>query len=163
MRVHPVVLIALLLGCSTFGDDECGRVRSVEAQGLISRPQFSDSIVRIRVTDSEDPRFDFDDVSWVIPVSTQGDSITAIHLHDGTEEQDEGILYLFPDNDAGPGFALTSVASYDYSTPIATLFELMRAGHTYVDVHTASQPEGTARAELTSVHFEDWTGYSCST
>ena len=85
-----------------------------------------------------------------------------MHLHDRTPGHHEGIIYIFPDLDPGPGFVLSSTADYSYTTPIATLFELMRAGQTYLDIHTAARPEGTGRADLTSVNVEDWSAYSCS-
>jgi|GEM_PF-5382639 len=164
MRTSALFLILAFMAvtaCST--ENSCGRTRAVTASGTSPRAQPADSIVRVRVSETDDSRLDFSgsDVSWDIPVSLQGDMISAIHLHNRNTGHDEGILYSFPAADPGSRFILSSNAIYDYPTPIRILFDVMRAGQAYLDVHTAAHPEGTARAELASVDLEDWVSYAC--
>jgi hypothetical protein len=162
MHLRPVFLIlaAGLWGCSAlYREEPCGRQRSVTAQGPMSGAQPADSNASVTIIDEEER---FDGLSWDIPVSLEGDSVTAVHLHDRTPGHADRVVYIFPDFAPGPGFAMGATTDYSYSTSIETLFELVRAGQTYLDIHTASHPEGTARADLTSVQFEDWTGYYCS-
>lgn len=161
MHLRPVFLILAtgLWGCSAlYREDPCGRQRSVTAQGPVSGTA-ADSNASLTVVD-EDRRFD--GLSWNIPVSLQGDSVTAVHLHDRTPGRADRVVYILPDFDPGPGFAMAATTDYSYSTSIETLFELVRAGQTYLDIHTASHPEGTGRADLTAVQVEDWSGYYCS-
>ncbi len=163
MRTSAVFLTLAFMAvtaCST--ENSCGRTRAVTASGTSPRAQPADSLVRVRVSETDDSRLDFSysDVSWDIPVSLQGDMISAIHLHNRNTGHDEGILYSFPAGDP-PRFILSSNAIYDYPTPVRLLFDVMRAGHVYLDVHTATHPEGTARADLTSVGYEDWVSYAC--
>jgi uncharacterized protein Usg len=162
MHPRPVLLVLVLglWGCSAlYREEPCGRQRSVTAQGPIAGAQPADSNASVTVID-EDRRFD--GLSWDIPVSLEGDSVTAVHLHDRTPGHDDRVVYILPDFDMGPGFPMAGNTDYSYTTSIETLFQLVRAGQTYLDIHTASHPEGTGRADLTSVQVEDWTGYYCS-
>jgi CHRD domain-containing protein len=163
MRGRPVWLFVLgVMGCSAlYREDPCGRQRSVTASGPIAGAQPADSNASVTLIE-EDSRLGTDGLSWNIPVSLEGDSVTAVHLHDLTPGHGERVVYILPDFDPGPGFALGATTDYSHTTSIETLFQLVRSGQTYLDIHTASHPEGTARADLTAVQFEDWSGYYCS-
>jgi hypothetical protein len=60
------------------------------------------------------------------------------------------------------GFTVAGGGIYSLDTSIESLFDLVRSGRTYVDVHTTSAPEEAVRADITEVEFEDWSGYYCS-
>lgn len=161
LRLTLSLTMLPLLGCSAlYREDPCGRVRSVEGRGPVTGIA-ADSNATVSLGD-QDSRINFDALSWDIPVSIQGDSVTAVHLHDRTPGNANRIVYILPDTDLGPGFPFSGSTYYSFTTPITTLFELVRSGQTYLDIHTASHPEGIGRADLTTVHFEDWSGYYCS-
>jgi hypothetical protein len=166
MHLGPVVhILALgLLGCSSlYREDPCGRVRSVTALGPVTGlPGDSNASLTVIDQDSNGRLPALDGFSWNFPVSPEGDSITAMHIHDRIPGNGNRIIYFIHDYDPGPGFSTEGSSDYSFNTPIETLFQLVLAGQASLDIHTASHPEGVARADLTSVQVEDWSGYYCS-
>lgn len=165
MRVPFAVLVVAILGGTGcfFTDNHCGRTRTVSAHGTNPQARPTNNLVTVILAEGEDRRSDdpSDGISWNVPVSLRGDPILAVHLHDRNAEHDDGILYAFPMEGPEAGFIPASSAVYDYPTPMPILFAVTRAGQAYIDIHTVGQPEGTARADLTSVDFQDWSGYYC--
>jgi CHRD domain-containing protein len=106
----------------------------------------------------------FDAISWEIKAPGVGDSVTAIHLHDLTPGNGGRMLYNIPvmNLSPGPDFQSAGTVDYSYTTSIDNLFQMVRSGQTYLDVHTVEHPEGAIRADLTQTQFEDWSGYFCS-
>jgi hypothetical protein len=163
MHLSPILsILALgLLGCSSFYREEpCGRVRSVTALGPVAGLP-ADSNASLTVVD-QDSRVAIDGFSWNFPVAPEGDSVTAVHIHDRTPGNGNRIIYFIPDYEPGPGFPKEGSSDYSYDASIETLFQLVLAGQAYLDLHTASHPEGVARADLTSLQVDDWSGYYCS-
>lgn len=162
----PVFLLALgLLSCSGFYREQpCGRQRTVTARDSLAATAVGPSVSRGASFTAVDEESRWDVISWEIRVAGLGDSVTAVHLHDQTPGSAGRILYEIPESDAepGPDFGTVGALDYSYTTSIESLFQLLRSGQTYIDIHTASQPDGELRADLTEVRFEDWSGYFCS-
>ena len=146
-----------LLGCTMpLHEDPCGHQRSLTVQDTL--PALT---INLSIVDEEDRP---DGFSWEITVSDRGAGVTAVHLHDGTPGNGGRMLYdlTTTDLDLSPGFTVAGGGVYSYTTSIQSLFELVRSGNTYIDVHTRADPEGALRADLKDVQFEDWSGYYCS-
>jgi hypothetical protein len=163
MRSAIALLAVGLWGCSSlYREEPCGRQRLVEAEGPLAGPGAeppAQSTASITVVDEEDR---VDVISWHIQVSGTAGGVTAVHLHDRTPGHANRMIFDFPDLDGAPGFPLQGATDYSYSTSAGDLFELVRAGQVYLDIHTRSPAEEEARADLTVVQFEDWSGYYCS-
>jgi CHRD domain-containing protein len=169
--VHRIALVLAVttLGCSSlYHEEPCGRQRSVTARGAVVGTYVSlgDSATASLVVIDEDARrlALFDGISWEIKAPGLRDSITAIHLHDLVPGHDGRMLYNIPVTNLVPGsdFESAGTLDYSYTTSIDNLFQTVRSGQTYLDVHTVAHPEGAIRADLTQVQLEDWSGYFCS-
>jgi hypothetical protein len=165
MRPH-LVLLVLMITASTacITDNSCGRTRSVSAQGTNPQARPSKNLVTVILGQAEGSLYDdrYHTISWDVPVQLGGDPISAVHIHNRDAEHDDGILYVFPHEAPDGHFIPESSTIYEYPTPMRVLFDLTRAGQTYVDIHTAGHPEGTARADLTSVvDYKDWVNTYC--
>ena len=103
-------------------------------------------------------------ISWDMMTSLPLTEVTAIHLHDGFRGENGPVVYTVPEQIFGVSDTVFVQASMDYdgSVPVAELIELVRAGGAYVDVHTIRYPAGELRAQLTTVRFDDRSGYYCS-
>jgi hypothetical protein len=153
MRWMLAVAAAGLCGCGLYPDGACGRQRSLTVDENV--PNL---IVHLQIVDEADRA---DVLSWAITL--QGlNVITAAHLHDGTPGGSGRMLYDFTSTNPDPGSTVAGSAEYSHDTGVDNIFELVRSGRTYVDVHTSSNPTPTAQADLTDVEFEDWSEYYCS-
>ena len=165
MRPHVAVLVLSIIGSTAcFTENTCGRTRSVSVQGTNPQARPSKNLVTVIVAQADGRLFEdrYNTISWNVPVQLRGDPISAVHLHNRNAEHDDGILYVFPHDAPWDDFIPESSAIYDYPTSVDMLFAVTRAGQTYVDIHTAGHPEGTARADLTSViDFQDWVDHYC--
>ena len=95
---------------------------------------------------------------WSFSTTVPAPQITAIHIHEGTPGQNGRILFTL----AGQGIRLNgSVQPYQESEPFGTLFDLLRSGQAYVDIHTEQRPDGELRANLMIVQNDDWDSNSC--
>lgn len=157
MRLTPVFLIIASMSSTAcfLTDASCGRTRWASAHGPVAGP-ILDTIAQVSLSQGEG-QYPFEQITWDIPVSLEGDSVTAVHLHDPRKR----ILYSFPDMFPGRGYSLFGSTDYDSPVPIATVFELVRSGQTYFDIHTDSVPQGAVHLDLTSADFQDWVSHTC--
>jgi hypothetical protein len=152
-----------LVACSAFiSEPSCGRYRRVSAFDTLPNVAFALTLL------DQDPhqksaylwnRVDF--IDWSVTVPQQ--AVTAMHLH----LRDDGRLLwdlTRPDDEYSPGYTAAQSIEYSHDTDIGNLFNLVRDGRTYIDVHTKSASEPILRADVTHMDFNDWeTEHACST
>ena len=157
MRLTLAWLVIALMSTTAcfFTDASCGRNRWASAHGLIPGAVF-DTIAQVSLSQG-DGQYAYDQITWGIPTSVGGDSVTAVHLHDTRGR----ILYSFPDMFPGRGYSLFGSTDYDSPIQIGTVLERVGSGQTYFDIHTDSVPQGAVRVDLTAADFQDWVSHTC--
>jgi hypothetical protein len=156
LRALGLLATAGLFGCMGIPlEGACGRQRSVTVRDTLPDVALYLSLVE------EAERADF--ISWEITPFRLND-ITAVHLHDAIPGHGGRMLFDLTAEDTYPddGITVAGGGPYSYDASIENLFNLVRSGSTYIDVHTGSEPEGAIRVDLAQVEFEDWSEYYCS-
>ncbi len=96
-------------------------------------------------------------LSWMIR-GTVTSEVTAVHIHRGGPSSTGEILFTFTNGYAGPEDVITQSAPQLWSGTVGyeALFDLIRSGDAYVDVHTVGEPDGALRGRLFVTSETDW-------
>jgi hypothetical protein len=162
LRLLPVLAWAALVGCSALiSEPSCGRSRSVSAFDTL--PDIALELTLLD-QDMDEGTYAWDRVDFIDwSVTVRPRAVTAVHLH----LRDDGRLLwdlTTPDDKYSPGYTVAKSSEYSHDTDIGNLFDLVRDGRTYIDVHTRSTTEPALRTDLTHLDFTDWeTHHACST
>jgi CHRD domain len=100
----------------------------------------------------------------VLVFDLQEDSVTAVHLHEGSTPSTQ-ILLDFPIRFfGGPSVTMNWGGSEPYFSAVSydTFFDRLKRAGLYIDVHTRRRPEGALRGELQPERFSDWKDALCS-
>ena len=120
----------------------------------------------LQLTDEQEGSGRSDRMFWSFSTTVPVPLITAMHIHEGKPGQNGRILFTLAERSqpgAGQGISLDgSVQPYAGSEPFGTLFDLLRSGQAYVDIHTEQRPDGELRSNLMIVQNDDWNSNSCN-
>jgi hypothetical protein len=100
----------------------------------------------------------------VVVFDLENDSVTAVHLHDGSTSSAQ-ILLDFPIRYfGGPSVTMNWGGSEPYFGLVSynAFFDRLKRTGLYIEVHTRNRPEGALRGELQPVQFNDWKDALCS-
>src|SRR5713101_4933701 len=85
-------------------------------------------------------------VSWKVDITSAIDSVIIGHIHDGTADVAGGVIVNLSPTPTGVGF--TGTVAIGSATVVDSVLTLMRAGNTYVNIHTKKNPGGEIRGQL---------------
>ncbi len=85
-------------------------------------------------------------VSWKVDITSAIDSVIAGHIHDGAADVAGGVIVNLTPAPTGVGF--TGTVTLGSASPVDSVLTLMRAGNTYVNIHTKKNPGGEIRGQL---------------
>jgi len=86
-------------------------------------------------------------VSWKVDILTSIDSIIAGHIHRRAADSVAGNVQVnFAPAPTGAGF--TGTATVGSATPVDSILAIIRAGRSYVNIHTKAHPGGEIRGTL---------------
>src|SRR5947209_16765991 len=85
-------------------------------------------------------------VSWKVDITSAIDSVTIGHIHDGAADAAGGVIVNLSPTPTGVGFSGT--VAIGSATVVDSVLTLMRAGNTYVNIHTKKNPGGEIRGQL---------------
>ena len=86
-------------------------------------------------------------VTWKVDIDTPIDSIIAGHIHRRAADSVAGNVQVnFAPTPTGAGF--TGTATVGSATPVDSILAIIRAGRTYVNIHTKAHPGGEIRGTL---------------
>ena len=89
-------------------------------------------------------------VTWKVDIDTPIDSIIAGHIHRHAADSVAGNVQVnFAPSPTGIGF--TGTATQGSATPADSILAIIRAGRSYVNVHTKAHPGGEIRGTLVRV------------
>ena len=110
-----------------------------------------------------DPPRSATSATQLLTTSLPTESVTAVHMHEGAEGENGPVVFELPEVHWSRWDSVVVNASMDYegNVSIDDLFDLMRSGRAYVDIHTVSHPGGALRGQLEVTRFEERSGYHC--
>ena len=85
-------------------------------------------------------------VSWKVDITSPIDSVIIGHIHDGTADVAGGVIVNLSPTPTGVGF--TGTVALGSASVVDSVLTLMRAGTTYVNIHTKKNPGGEIRGQL---------------
>src|SRR6266849_3079183 len=85
-------------------------------------------------------------VSWKVDITSAIDSVIIGHIHNGTADAAGGVIVNLSPTPTGVGFSGT--VAIGSATVVDSVLTLMRAGNTYVNIHTKKNPGGEIRGQL---------------
>ncbi len=85
-------------------------------------------------------------VSWKVDITSAIDSVIIGHIHDGAADVAGGVIVNLSPTPTGIGF--TGTVAIGSLTVVDSVLTLMRAGNTYVNIHTKKNPGGEIRGQL---------------
>jgi CHRD domain-containing protein len=89
-------------------------------------------------------------VTWKVDIDTPIDSIIAGHIHRRAADSVAGNVQVnFAPTPTGAGFSGT--ATQGSATPVDSIPPIIRAGRSYVNIHTKAHPGGEIRGTLVRV------------
>ena len=85
-------------------------------------------------------------VSWKVDITSPIDSVILGHIHDGAADAAGGVIVNLSPAPTGVGF--TGTVTVGSASAVDSVLTLMRAGNTYVNIHTKKYPGGEIRGQL---------------
>lgn len=86
-------------------------------------------------------------ISWEVVIDSPIDSITVGHIHRfNTDTGFGGVVVNFAPPATGLDF--TGTATIGSTTPVDSIFDIIRDGRAYVNIHTKANPGGEIRGNL---------------
>ncbi len=85
-------------------------------------------------------------VSWKVDITSAIDSVIIGHIHNGAADVAGGVIVNLSPTPTGVGF--TGTVAIGSATVVDSVLTLMRAGNTYVNIHTKKNPGGEIRGQL---------------
>ena len=155
------------MACSSTSPGCDFEIRELEANATLAGDGVSGQAL-LHLLDSrfaDRPTEGRDGLGWSVFASVPKSSVTSIHVHDAASGR---ILITIPTGGAfaqsGPQHITAAGTSANYPGPVPfdEVFELLGRSPGFVDVHTASDPEGNLRGELRVTRRDTaWTRNTC--
>ena len=89
-------------------------------------------------------------ISWEVVIDSPIDSITAGHIHRFHPDTGFGgvVQFLIPAGTPASGLDRTGTIAIGSATPVDSIFDIIRAGRAYVNIHTRVNGGGEIRGNL---------------
>lgn len=101
-----------------------------------------------------------------VHVDSLSSPVTGIHIHEGEPGTVGRVVFSVPlvgINPEGPPFEMSPSFRWpEDEIPAGEMFELMRSGGLYIDLHTEAHPDGELRGTLVPESVYGWHDYHCT-